>query len=99
MTVKSIFFSVMSWTFGTAVFAVGLLNMFWGNDTAFGVFLLLLSFAYFPQVNHMIRKNFGFSIPPVVKIILAVFIIWVALGVGELFPKVELMLDDINSSK
>jgi hypothetical protein len=97
MTYKSFLFDALGWIFGAAFFAVGILNIFWGNDTAFGAFILLLSFVYFPPVNTLVRKNFGFSIPPVAKIILAAFIIWAALGVGELFPKVELMLNDINS--
>jgi hypothetical protein len=99
MTYKSVFFDVLSWIFGAAVLAIGLLNIFWGNDTGFGIFILLLSFIYFPPVNTIVRKRFGLGIPAIAKILLAALIIWAALGVGELFPKIELMLNDINSSK
>lgn len=39
----------------------------------------------------------GFSIPRIglVKILLGIFIIWAALGVGELFDKIELMMNDL----
>ena len=83
--------NIISSIFGIAVFVVGVINTFWGNDPGFGVFLLLLSFVYFPPVNVIIRKRFGFRIPVAVKIILGIFIIWAALGVGELFDKIDLM--------
>ena len=87
----SILFSTLSWLLGIAVFAVGIINTFWGNDPGFGIFLIVLSFLYFPPVNQVFRLLFGFSIPLLLKVLLAVFIIWAALGVGELFDKIELM--------
>lgn len=86
--------NIIGWVFGILVFAIGVLNLFWGNDPGFGVFLLLLSFVYLPPVNAMIRKRIGFLIPLVVKIVLGVFIIWASLGVGELFDKIDLMMND-----
>lgn len=85
----------ISWLFGTAVLAVGLLNTFWGNDLGFGIFLILLSFVYFPPANELINQKIGFSIPLIIKIILGIFIIVASLGVGELFYKLELMMMDI----
>lgn len=87
--------NVFSWLFGITVFAIGILNLFWGNDPWFGVFLLLLAFVYFPPVNALLRKMTSFSIPGIVKIILGIFIIWAALGVGELFNKADLMMKDL----
>lgn len=87
-------FAIFGWLFGIAVLAVGLINTFWGNDPEFGVFICLLAFVFFPPVNTLFKKITSFSIPPVAKIILGIFIIWVALGVGELFDKVDLMLKD-----
>jgi len=84
--------NIISWLFGIAVFAAGVINTFWGNDSIFGVFLVLLSFIYFPLVNVIVRKRFSLLIPVVVKIILGIFIIWAALGVGELFAKIDLMM-------
>ena len=92
MATNGIVWSTVGWLFGLAVFAIGIINMFWGNDFGFGVFLLLLSFLYFPPVNVLIKKRFGFSVHYLVKIFLAIFILWAALGVGELFDKIDLML-------
>ena len=89
---KSTLGNIIGWVFGTVVLAIGVVNLFWGNDPGFGVFLLLLSFVFFPPVNDIVRKRFGFAIPLVVKIILGAFIIWASIGVGELFDKIDLMM-------
>ena len=86
--------NLISWLFGIAVFAIGILNMFWGNDFGFGVFIILLSLVYFPPLNIMLKVKTGLSIPEVIKIFLGIFILWAALGVGELFGKIELMMMD-----
>jgi len=89
--------NIISWIFGIAFFAIGVINTFWGNDPGFGVFILLLLFVYFLPVNAILRKMTGFSIPKmgIVKIVLGVFILWAASGVGELFDKIELMKMDL----
>lgn len=87
---------VISWMFGLAALAIGFVNTFWGNDPGFGIFIILLSFTYFLPVNVLLRKMVGFSIPKIgiIKILLALFILWASLGVGELFDKIELMRMD-----
>jgi hypothetical protein len=87
--------NAISWLFGIAVFAIGIINVFWGNDPGFGVFLMLLSFIYFPPANIMLKKITGFSIHRIVKIIIGIFVIWASLGVGELFDKIDLMMLDL----
>lgn len=87
---------IFGWLFGLVVFAIGIINMFWGNDFGFGIFILLLSFVYFPPVNVLLKKKFGFSVHYLVKIFLGIFILWAALGVGELFDKINLMLMDFS---
>ena len=89
--------NMISWLFGTVFFAIGVVNTFWGNDPGFGVFIVLLSFVYFLPVNTILRKMTGFSIPRIgiLKVLLGVFIIWAAMGVGELFDKIELMMNDL----
>ncbi|MDB5205591.1 MAG: hypothetical protein JWR72_666 [Flavisolibacter sp.] len=89
--------NAISWLFGIIAFLIGVINTFWGNDPQFGVFIILLSFAYFLPVNAILRKTLRFSIPKmgIVKIVLGIFIIWAALGVGELFDKIELMKMDL----
>jgi len=90
----SIVGNTINFLFGIVVLAIGVVNMFWGNDLYFGIFLALLSFVYFLPVNTILRKIAGFSIPRIglLKIALGIFIIWAALGVGELFNKIELMV-------
>jgi len=91
-------FDMISWLFGILVFAIGIVNTFWGNDRAFGVFILLLSFVYFLPINAIIEKMAGFSIPKIgiLKIVLGILIILASVGVGELFDKIELMLTDFR---
>lgn len=86
--------NIISWVFGMAFFAIGIVNAFWGNDPGFGIFIILLAFVFFPPVNTIFRKITGFSIPLAAKIVLGIFIIWASLGVGELFDKIELMMND-----
>ena len=90
---------IISWLFGLAVLAAGIINSFWGNDIGFGIFLVLLSFIYFLPVNEIFKKLLGVSIPKLrlLKILLGIFIIWAAFGVGELFDKIEMMQNDINN--
>lgn len=94
---KSLVLSIISSLFGIVFFAIGVINIFWGNDPFFGVFIMLLSFVYFPPASALFKKITGFSIHPIVKILLGVFIFWAALGVGELFDKIDLMMDDLRN--
>ncbi|GHA56273.1 hypothetical protein [Pontibacter akesuensis] len=90
--------TIISWLFGTVFFAIGVVNTFWGNDPGFGVFIVLLSLVYFLPVNDILRKTVGFPIPKLrlLKILVGLFILWAAMGVGELPDKVELMLHDLR---
>lgn len=74
---------VISWVFGTAVFAVGVLNMILVHPIP-GIVYLLLSFVYFPAANALLRKRFGFPIPLIVKISLGIALILFTLGVSDL---------------
>jgi hypothetical protein len=87
--------NLISWLFGLAFFAIGVINTFWGNDPGFGVFIVLLSLVYFPPLTAIFKEKTGFSIPRIIKILLALFILWAALGVGELFDKIDLMMMDL----
>lgn len=89
--------TIISWLFGILFLAIGFVNTFWGNDPFFGVFIVLLSLVYFFPVNDILRKTTGFSIPKfrLLKILLGLFILWAAMGVGELFDKIELMMNSL----
>ena len=74
---------IISWIFGIAVFAIGVLNVFLVHVVP-GVIYLLLSFIYFPPANVILKKRTGLPIPLLVKIILGVVIIQFTLGVSDL---------------
>jgi len=86
---------IISWLFGFIALAIGIVNAFWGKPAGFGVFIMLLSLVYFLPVNTVLKKVTGLKIPRlgVFKILVALFILWAALGVGELFNKIEVMLN------
>jgi hypothetical protein len=90
---------MIGWIFGLAVFAAGVVNTLWGNDPEFGVFILLLSFVYFPPTSNILsaisKRAIGLPIPRVAKIVLGIFIVWPTLDVGELFDKIDLMMMDL----
>lgn len=86
--------TIAGWLFCIVVFAIGLVNTFGGNDPGLGITLLILSFVYFPPVNTLLQEKTGFSIHRTVKIVLGIVILWAWLGVGELFDKIELMMND-----
>ena len=87
---------IFSWIFGLIVFAIGAINTFWGNDPGFGIFLILLSLVYCPPINRVLQKRTGIAIPGFLKIALGLFIVWAALGVGELFDKIDIMIHDLD---
>ena len=91
----SIVWNIISWLFGIVVFAIGVVNTFWGNDPGFGIFLCLLSVVYFPPLTAILKERTGLSIPRILKFALGIFIIWASLGVGELFDKIDLMMVDL----
>jgi hypothetical protein len=80
--------SVMSWIFGIAVFATGVLNVFLVHPVP-GVIYLLLSFVYFPPANAVLKKRFGFSIHYLVKIVLGLVIFFFTLGVSDLGDMID----------
>lgn len=83
------------WLFAIVFFAIGVVNLFWGNDPGFGAFIVLLSLVFIPPVTIVFTRLTGFVIPVWIKILIGIFIIWAALGVGELFDKIDLMLQSI----
>lgn len=93
----SIASNIISWLFGTVAFAIGVVITFWGNDSYFRIFILLLSFVYFLPVKTILNKVTGFTIPKMsmMKILQGILIIWAEMGVGELFDKVELLKRDL----
>lgn len=92
MNYRTLAVTLLSWLSGLLFSAIGIVNMFWGNDPVFGVFLFLLSLVYYPPVHELFCKLTGYRIHAVLKIVLALFLLWASLGVGELFNKIGLLL-------
>lgn len=92
---SSLALNIISWGFSLLAFAIGVVNTFWGKPAGFGIFIMLLSLVYFLPINSILERILGFQIPRlgIIKVLLALFILWAALGVGELFNKIETMLN------
>ncbi len=73
---------------GAVLFVIGVLNLILVHPVPGGVFILV-SLIYLPQVNIFLKSRFGFSIPPAVKIIIAIFLIWFTLGVSDLGDMID----------
>lgn len=84
MNKDSKIWTIVSWIFGSAVLANGVLNLFWGNDLGLGLIFILLSFVYFPPINDLIKNGIGLSIHYIVKIVLGIMLIGITLTVGAL---------------
>ena len=87
--------NIISSLFGILFLIIGLINIFWGNDMGYGIFIVLLALIYFPPAASMFHRVSGFSIPVWLKILVAAFSNWSAFGVGELFAKIGMMKADL----
>jgi hypothetical protein len=96
ITPAGIIFNTLSVLFGMLAIAIGIINTFWGNDPGFGIFIIVLSAAFFPPITALIREKTGRRIPGFLKILLALFILWASLGVGELPDKIGMMIIDLR---
>ncbi|MCX2741052.1 hypothetical protein [Pontibacter anaerobius] len=79
---------IVSWIFGTAVFAIGILNLFLVHAVP-GTVFLMLSLLYAPQTNVFLLNRFGFTVPPVAKVMLGIAVIWFTLGVSDLGDMID----------
>lgn len=82
---------IFNWIFGIIFFALGVLNLFLVHPVP-GIFYLLLSLFYFPPSNTFFLKKFKISIPFWIKVIVALFILWATLAVGDLMEMFEAWL-------
>lgn len=87
---------ILGWLLAIVFSLIALINIFWGNDSIFGIFLLFLALSYVPTINDLIALKTGIRLPLWSKIAIAVFIIWSSLGVGELFYKIDMMLESFR---
>ena len=85
---KSLLFFIL----GLILYGIGFVNLFWGNDPYFGLTILSISVIFFtPLLFFFYKKNQKAFV--YIALCLAVFFIWASLGVGELFEKINLMIN------
>ena len=78
------FYNSVSFIAGLLIFIIGLLNLFRGNDPWIGIAFVSLSFIYIPAANKVLKKTVGFSVHYLLKIILAVMLLWISMAVGAI---------------
>ena len=88
MTSKLSVADMLSSIFAIILLVIGVLNMFLVHPVP-GVMYLILAFIYTPRLNALLRNNFGFSIPGVVKIIMGIAIMMFTLGVSDLGDMID----------
>tara|TARA_A100001388_G_scaffold215381_1_gene165837 strand:+ start:1099 stop:1392 length:294 start_codon:yes stop_codon:yes gene_type:complete len=88
---------ILSLLFGLVFSFIGFVNTFWGNDPYYGISVFSISILfYLPALNCVVKKISPKSLN-IIKIILGFLILWISLGVGELFDKIALMIENFPS--
>jgi len=80
--------NTINWIFFIVFVLIGVLNIIFVHVVP-GIIYILISIVYLPPTNKFLKKKFGFSIPIVMKAILAVLVLWFTLGVGDLMEMFE----------
>ncbi len=75
--------ALFSWVLMLLFITIGVLNLL-KIDLVTGIFYLLFSLIYCPLLDNLLRKKVGFSMPYLLKIILAFLVLWGTLAVGDL---------------
>ena len=80
--------NIISWIVGLIFIFLGIMNLIYIHHIPGLIYLVLFPF-YLPPTNEWIRKTVGFTIPLIPKMVLAFFILWYTLAVGELVELFE----------
>ena len=88
MNGKSKSWNIAAWILGLIFIALGILNIIFIHPVP-GLIYLLISSLYLPPTSARVHKKLGFAIPVLIKIILAVLVLWFTLGVGDLMELFE----------
>ncbi|MCD6104618.1 MAG: hypothetical protein J7J43_02360 [Thermosipho sp. (in: Bacteria)] len=81
-------FNYINYFFFVLFAVIGVLNCFFVGIIP-GIFYILLSLIYFPYFDRKIKKKINFKFYNLFKIILALFVLWGTLAVGELMELFE----------
>ena len=78
----------VDWLFGTVVLAIGLLNLVLVHPVP-GLVFLAASLVYLPATDALVRRRFGVPVPPALKALLGLAIVWFTLGVSDLGDMID----------
>jgi len=78
--------------FGIFFLFIGFVNSFWGNDPYFGFCIMFTSLIYFDKVLVKLNQAISTKTVNMIKIVVGFLILWLAIGVGEFFDKLALMI-------
>ena len=79
--------------FGVLFSAIGVVNTFWGNDPYYGLAVLTASFLFYLPLIDVVRARVSAQQGTALLVLLAVFILWSSIGVGELLDKTAMMVE------
>lgn len=74
---------LLIWIFSILFFVIGILNLVLVHPVP-GTIYLLISLIYFPKTDAFLKKYITFSIPPMVKIIAGIILLWGTLAITDL---------------
>jgi len=80
-----------SWILCSVFFVLSILNIFLIHLVP-GIIYLLISLIYLPPFNEYLKARFRFTIPIVLKMALAILVLWFTLAVGDLMELFETWL-------
>ena len=77
-----------SWIICAIFFSIGVLNMILIHPLP-GFIYILISLIYLPPLSKYIKVKLHLAMPIILKVILAVLVLWFTLGVGDLMEIFE----------
>ena len=80
--------NLISWIFGAIILVLGLLNLFLIHPVP-GIAFLVFSLIFFPPIDDLLLKKFGFSTPFAGKVVLFTLLIWFTLGISDLGDMID----------
>lgn len=90
--------NLAAWLLGLLFTLIGLINVGWGNDQAYGLFIIVLASVFYPPVRQQILIHTGKRVPVWLLVLTGLFIFWSSVGVGELFDKIDMMMAALHGA-
>ena len=88
MQQKIVISSGLNWPAFIVVGVIGLANLILVHPVPGGI-ALLISLVYLPPLEAKLRSNWNITIPPVIKLLLFIAIVWFTLGVSDLGDMID----------